>query len=401
MDIRYVLLNAFRMSGSVRSVLNQAEAMAAAGHQVEIVSAVRDRERMFFRLPKGVRLTALVDTRTPDPDDGPAVLVPRAEGQYRVLTRRVEDALVAYLRSVPGGVLVGSKPALNVLIGRYAPRSVVRVGQEHRNLAQRGPALRELIVREYPRLDAVVTLTDADRRDYEAAFRSAPARADGAGAADKPVVVAIPNFLTAWPGRRWWPRRPVVVSAGRLSREKGFDLLIRAFLPVARDHPRWRLHIYGGGRKEAALRERIARYELTDSARLMGATPRLGRRLAAASLFVLSSRAEGFPMVLLEAMACGLPVVSFDCPHGPAEIIRPGRDGLLVPPGDVAGLSAAMSRLIADPDRRREMGAAARARAAEFTASRTVPMWEHLFQRLLDRTTADRQAADLAGPARV
>jgi len=278
---------------------------------------------------------------------------------------------------------------------------VVRVGQEHRNLAQRGPALRELIVREYPRLDAVVTLTDADRRDYEAALRSAPARADGAGAADKPVVVAIPNFLTAWPGRRWWPRRPVVVSAGRLSREKGFDLLIRAFRPVARDHPRWQLHIYGGGRKETALRERIARYELTDSARLMGASRRLDRRLAAASLFVLSSRAEGFPMVLLEAMACGLPVVSFDCPHGPAEIIRPGRDGLLVPPGDVAGLSAAMSRLIADPDQRREMGAAARARAAEFTASGTVPMWERLFQRLLDRTAADRQAADLAGPARV
>ena len=392
MRISYLLLNAFRLSGSVRSVLNQAEAMADAGHDVEIISAVRDGDRMFFPPPRRVRLTSLVDTRVADPDDAPGVLVPRAEGQYRVFTRRVEDAVVSYLRSARDGILVSTKPGLNVLVARYGSAPIVRVGQEHRSLAQRTPEMREVIAREYRRLDAVVTLTDADRREYAAAL--AP---DGSAAGvAAPVVVAVPNGLhRACDGRglRLRRRAPVVVSAGRLSHQKGFDLLVRAYRAVAREHPRWQLRIYGRGRQEERLRERVRRYGLAERARLMGATDRLDRCLATASLFVLSSRSEGFSMVLLEAMASGLPVVAFDCPHGPGEIIRSPREGLLVPPGDVRGLSAGICRMIADPALRREMGAAARARAADFLPERIAPMWERLFTDLQTRQAAGRDIA--------
>lgn len=398
MKIRYLLLNCFRLSGSVRSVLNQAAAMAGAGHEVEIVSAVRDRDSMFFALPPRVRLTTLVDTRVADPLDAPGVLVPRAEGQYHLFTRRVEDAVVSYLRSAGDGVLVSTKPGLNMLVARYGSAPLVRVAQEHRHLAQRKSDLTDVIIRDYPRLDAVVTLTEADRREYAAALgqdAAAPGQ-DAATATHAPVLAAIPNALHRDPsGRRlsFRRRRPIVISAGRLSHQKGFDLLVRAFRPVAREHPRWRLRIYGRGRQEAKLHVRVLRYGLTDQVRLMGATERLDRRLAAASLFVLSSRSEGFPMVLLEAMACGLPVVAFDCPHGPAEIIQSPRQGLLVPPGDVRGLSAAISRLVADPPLRREMGAAARARAADFIPSQVVPMWERLFADLQARQVAGRDGA--------
>jgi glycosyltransferase involved in cell wall biosynthesis len=147
-------------------------------------------------------------------------------------------------------------------------------------------------------------------------------------------------------------------------------------------HPGWQLRIYGRGSLHGELTALIGRLGLTGRARLMGFSADLPQQLATGSVFAMSSRFEGFPMVLLEAMGCGLPPVSFDCPTGPGDIISSGRDGLLVPPRDVAALAAALEKMITDPALRRSAGLAAHRTVQQYSADRISQRWEDLFAEL-------------------
>ena len=238
-------------------------------------------------------------------------------------------------------------------------------------LATGSHALAADIRRTYRRLDALTVLTEEDRRDYAELLAGSAAR-----------VARIPNALPPLGGGRSAGTEKVVVAAGRLTSQKGFDLLIRAFAPVARQRPDWTLRIFGSGHQRDELLELIASLELYDHVQLMGRTKHLGEELAAASLFALSSRFEGFGMVLVEAMSKGLPVVSFDCPRGPGEIVHHGQDGLLVPPQDVDAFSAALLELIGDEERRRRMGEAGLRTAREYDLDAIGARWERLLEEL-------------------
>ena len=150
----------------------------------------------------------------------------------------------------------------------------------------------------------------------------------------------------------------MVVAAGRLVGAKGFDRLIRAFTWVAEAHPGWRLRICGGGPARAALAALIDELRLGGRVELAGKVRDIEAELEAASVFALSSRVEGLPLALLEAMAKGLAVVSFDNCAGPCEVIEHGADGLLVPGGDERALARAICALIESPDLRRRLGGA-------------------------------------------
>jgi glycosyltransferase involved in cell wall biosynthesis len=171
-----------------------------------------------------------------------------------------------------------------------------------------------------------------------------------------------------------------IVGLGRLGTEKGFDLLIRAFASVAGAHPDWTLTILGDGPEREALTAEIARFGLERRISLPGNSKTPMTELARADLFVLPSRYEGFPNALCEAMASGLPVVAFDCKSGPAEIVRHGVDGLLVPAENVDALAAAMAELMSDPERRRALGANAPAVAERFSVERIARLWERVLR---------------------
>jgi GalNAc-alpha-(1->4)-GalNAc-alpha-(1->3)-diNAcBac-PP-undecaprenol alpha-1,4-N-acetyl-D-galactosaminyltransferase len=172
--------------------------------------------------------------------------------------------------------------------------------------------------------------------------------------------------------------RSKVFAMGRLTEQKGFDVLLQAFARCQPETLHWSLIILGEGEERGRLEALAARLGIASAVRLPGYVRDATRVLREGDLFVLPSRYEGFPNALLEAMGCGLAVISTDCPSGPAEIVRHGIDGLLIPPGDVDALSVAMRQLIATPDDRRRLGSRAVEVVERFSLANVRRSWDEL-----------------------
>ncbi len=188
-----------------------------------------------------------------------------------------------------------------------------------------------------------------------------------------------------------------VVAMGRLVRQKGFDLLIEAFARCGRRHPEWSLVILGEGKERSNLESLIVELGLQDSVQLAGKVSCPSQILSQADLFVLSSRFEGFPNSLIEAMANKLAVISTDCPNGPRDIIRDGVDGLLVSPEDIHALARGMERLMADPAERQRLGDRAGEVLERFSIGKIMSLWDALVahtSRGEVRTEYERGGAD-------
>jgi len=174
-----------------------------------------------------------------------------------------------------------------------------------------------------------------------------------------------------------------LIAMGRLSDEKQFQQLIEKFSAIAASLPAWDLWIWGEGPKRAQLENRISALGLNDRVKLPGRTLTPWEELAKSHVFVLCSAFEGFPNVLLEAMALGLPCVTFDCPSGPREISRDGRDALLVPHNDWNGLADSLAKVMSDETFRNEVAlTVAQAVRDRYSLQRVLTDWDVLFAKL-------------------
>jgi glycosyltransferase involved in cell wall biosynthesis len=351
--ISILVHNVYGVGGTNRTVINLAEELSRQ-HRVEIVSVLRRLDRPMLAVPARIPVVGLVDLRSGSPD----VADPRrrevseyvpAEEEFSAFYNRLTDERVGhYLRHTSSNVVVGTRSALNLYLARLGRPDTVRVAQEHMTQDMIPGSVHEEMRRYYPRLSAVTAVTESDARAVRELL--------GPGA---PPVLAIPNSVPEPRVARADSSRKIVVAAGRLDEIKRYDLLVRAFAKVVAERPDWTLRIYGSGGMLRPLATLIADLELHNHVRLMGAYSPIEAEWVKGSIAAVTSDKESFGMTIVEAMRCGVPVVSTACPVGPAEIIEDGVDGLLVPPGDVDAIAGALLRLMNDEPLRTRLGAAA------------------------------------------
>ncbi|PHR69107.1 MAG: hypothetical protein COA67_11185 [Lutibacter sp.] len=194
-------------------------------------------------------------------------------------------------------------------------------------------------------------------------------------------LVVIPNAISSINVEKPIKRENVIIAAGRMAQVKQFDHLIKAWSIIEKDFPDWEVQIYGEGDEliSKKLNGLISKLSLTNI-RLKGSTNNLDIKMRQASIYALSSLTECFPMVLLEALSCGLPIVSYDCPHGPKNIITNNQDGILVEHNNIESFSIELSKFIRNEKLRTQMGITAINNVKRYSEDRVMKKWIQLFK---------------------
>ena len=213
---------------------------------------------------------------------------------------------------------------------------------------------------------ALVVLTEKDAKDWKRIIKA----------------TVIPNSVAFYPEQITHCENKCIISVGRLTEQKGYDLLIKAWGIVAYKHPEWKIVVYGEGELQEYLKKEINRLNLQDSFIITNPVQNIADKYMESSFYVLSSRFEGFGLVLIEAMACGLPCISFNCPNGPADIIKDKIDGILTENGNIEELAKAIDYLISFPEKRKEMGHRARQNVQRYKPDEIMQKWISLFETL-------------------
>jgi glycosyltransferase involved in cell wall biosynthesis len=366
--------------GTTRAAINLAEYLKDR-HEVEMVGLWRLLGEPFFEHPEGVGMYAMEDLRPGHRPRGvkallarvPSVLVHPDDRWSTSFSLLSDIRLVRKLRRRTG-ILISTRPAMNLLVALLDPPGVTKIGLEQMHMDAHKPGLKAAMPSQYKKLDAFVVLTEGARADYDKLLNG------------KVKLAVIPNSARDLGAPADLDAKRVL-AAGRLTRQKGFDWLIPAWAQVEAKHPDWELKICGEGNWRERLEGQVAEHEL-QNVQMPGGCDDMAAEMSKASIYALSSRFEGFPLILCEAMSKGMAPVAFDCPTGPAEMIRDGENGLIVPLGDIDGFAAALLRMIEDDELRHRCGAGALETGRSFKMDAIGPMWDELFRDLQEARAA-------------
>lgn len=362
-----LFIHSLHYGGAERVAMNLSSEWAAQGQEVCVVTLTSTASDFYSLHDSVKRITLDLAGAT----NGPAGAV-FANARRMLALRRV-------LKEVRPDVVLGieTRPSiLAILAGLGLPCKVIATEHIHPPMLFEGRFWECLRRWTYPFADKVVALTEKSRLWLQEHCHC------------KRVTV-IPNSISlpipvveplVSPQAVVGAQRRVLLAAGRMAEQKGFDILIDSFGRIASDFPAWNLVILGDGDDRRALTAQIAAAGLGDRVLLPGQVGNMPDWYERADLYVLSSRFEGFSMTIVEAMASGCAVVSFDCDAGPGDIITHGHDGLLVRQvGDPQALADALSILMKDDETRALMASRARAVVDRFSVARVFSMWRDVF----------------------
>ena len=375
MKLIYCFASLYNPGGIERVLLNKVRWFAArGGYELVVVTTDQQGRPPFYDFPPEVRMVDLGINYSVDNGRSPLMKILSYFRKRRIHRKRLTELLMqeqadivvslfpsesSFIPDIPDG----SKKVLELHYNRYFRLQYNRNGLL--GLADRYRMRQDdRLVR---RFDRFVVLTQEDAGYWGAL----------------PNLAVIPNAAPAVPDVSYDPQSRRVIAVGRLDYQKGFDRLVDAWALIpATTREGWALDIFGQGEWEQKLREQADRLEIADSLRINRPTSRIFDEYARSAFLAMSSHFEGLPMVMIEAMACGLPVVSFDYPCGPKDIIREGENGLMVPKGDAPALARAMARLMTDEALRQRMSGEARKVTEVYSEDNVMKQWEQCFDSL-------------------
>lgn len=377
MKLVYCHCSLFNPGGMERVLLNKVRWLAAAGHEIIVVTTDQQDRPTFYDFPTEVRLIDLginysLDNFEPLYKRIPSYLRKRRMHRHcltELLMRECPDITISLYPSessfIPE-IKDGSKKILELHFNRYFRLQYGRKGLT--GLIDRYRSRKdESIARKF---DSFVVLTEEDKTYW----------------GNMPNISVIPNAALPMPLKSDCTAKRII-AVGRLDYQKSFDRLINVWELLKKNSASegWRLDIFGQGEWLDMLEEMIQSKGLSDSTKINVPTDEIAKEYAGSSILAMTSHYEGFPMVMIEAMSAGLPVVTFDYKCGPRDIISDGIDGLIVTDGDLNAFATALLGLMADDNRRKQMGSAATMIIDRYSEERVMLQWTSLFEKITDR----------------
>ena len=374
MKILYQIHSTYNPGGMERVLLNKVRYLVEEkGWDVTVVTTDQHGRPSFYPFPEGVRM---IDLGINYSDDNGRPFMQKLLGYLRrrqVHKKRLKALLEEERPDIvdcfyPGecsfvpSLKDGSKKVMELHQSKLFHHQYNRSGLM--GLADKVRALMdERLVR---RFDRFVVLTQEDKEMW----------------GDLPGIRVIPNAANFIADKYSDCSAKRVIAVGRLDYQKSFDRLIQVWEKVHLQMPQWRLDIFGQGEWQEMLQRMIGERGLQEVVKLNAPTKNIGKEYSESSMLVMSSHYEGFPMVMIEAMACGLPAVCFDFKCGPRDIVCEGENGLIVPDGDIEGMAEAMVRLMKDDDLRKRMGEDAKKVVEKYSEDRVMGLWVNLYEEI-------------------
>lgn len=383
MKISFLLTTADSKAGTEYAIQSQIRSLNQQGHQTAVYSLYKTdgsmRERFnaeteveYWVDEDGNDLTGTVNASEAQELTNSVSLLIRKEWDDQ-FTRLAELVAREALKKIQTDVVVATTPALAFLASLFLPKNTVLVAQEHRASMRRGEGIQPLRAVAHD-IDAIVSLNLENEEWITDEFRNCGF-----------VSAVIPNALDDIFRPQSDLTSKTIIAAGRFSPGKQFNHLIQAFAIFNEYHPDWNLRLYGNGPQETALRDIVGRLNLNHAVTFITDLGDLTMEWQNASIHAMTSRAEGQPLVILEASAAGVPTIAYDCPIGPRNIITHGTDGLLIPLNDTQMFADSLSELADSIDLRKSMGRSALKTAETYSPRLVADLWISLYKGLLER----------------
>lgn len=377
MKIVYCIHSVYNPGGMERVLLNKVRWLVNHGHQVSVVTTDQKGRPAFYPFPKQVRFT---DFGINYSDDNTLSTLKKVTGFMR-RRRRHRRMLSEYLYNERPDLTISLYPCESSFIPsiKDGSRKILEFHYSKNFRLQYGRSGLMGMLDKWrtradeslmKRFDRFVVLTNEDAADWNGAEN----------------IAVIPNAAMRLAESTADCKSKRVIAVGRLDYQKGFDRLIEAWKMIKQSGrcDSWRLDIFGQGEWEESLNSLIAGYGLEDSIKINKPVKNIAAEYCNSSLLVMSSNHEGFPMVMIEAMGMGLPVVSFDFKCGPRDIINDGRNGLIVPNGDIDRLAESMMKVMENDSLRCHMGREAIKVVETYSEAAVMKMWTNLFEEVLN-----------------